>query len=225
LLVKEKTMSENYDFDLKNLPETHAFRGDNGMIAQIREPCYHLLSPCFLGRGTLATFFDEGETVRTFECPNHHMQPLNRAAGERYSRWLETQAVEHGVKVSIEDLTQAAMTLSSTKSAEEISKLDAETWTKAVHKLAVLISQKRNDQLYGGLRIPDLANPTSRVGASKAPPMAGLHYTDPSLRSPAQVGPQGQMFAAQKPEPTATRVSKAGKSPLGGNPQQLPPAA
>jgi hypothetical protein len=216
-------MSENFNFETRNLPEAYALRAENGGIIQIQEPCYALLAPCFLGKGMNATYYDEGEAVKTADCPNYHMQPLNRAAGQRYEKWLETQAVEHGVRVSVEDLVQAAATLSSTRSAEEIAKLDSETWTKAVHKLAVLIGKKRNDQLYGDLRVPDMANPTSRVAQSKSPPMAGLHYVDPALRAPGQVGQRENLFDGKRPEPTATRLK--GKPQMGGESQGPTPAS
>jgi hypothetical protein len=207
-------MSENFNFETRNLPHAYGFRAENGAIIQIQESCYQLLAPCFLGNGVNATFYDEGEVVKTTACPNHHMQPLNKAAGERYERWLETQVVDHGVRVSVEDLVQAAATLASTKSAEEIAKLDSESWTKAVHKLAVLIGKKRNEQLYGGLRLPDMADPATRVGQTKSPPMAGLHYVDPALRGPAQVGPRENLFAGSRPEPTTSRMK--GKPTMAG---------
>lgn len=163
-----------------DLPDTFDIRNADGTISRVKEPCYNLLEPGFYGD----TWYDEGEVVLLTICPNHGMQPLNRAAGERFAKWLRALPAE-GARITVEDMTQAALMLAKDPKFGDMA--DRER-ALAVQRLAITLRDKRDEQLNGGTFVPPQIG--RAAPRSSAPAMPNMRFTDPSMRGPG--GSPGQ---------------------------------
>lgn len=188
-----------------DLPETFTHRNGDGTILQIKNPCYNLLSPNFLAD----TWYDEGEVVATPLCPNHEMQPLNRAAALRFVQWLDSLPAE-GAKLTVEDMTEAAFMLAKDERYGAMGHRDR---CKAVQHLALELKERRDAQLNGGAVMPASAGPASAVRAARsgAPAMPNIRIADANVRGPGAGGPTvlHDPAARRAAGPAASRITPA----------------
>jgi hypothetical protein len=191
-----------------DLPETFVHRNGDGTISQIKDPCYNLLSPGFYGD----TWYDEGEVIATFVCPNHEMQPLNRAAARRMMKWLDSLPAEKA-PITIEDMTEAAFMLA--KDPEYGARSHQERCL-AAQKLAVELKARRDRVLNGGVELPNLPGTALRAAKSSAPAMPNIKIADANVRGP---GASGQTIlhdpSRRGGAPGASRVTPALGLPVG----------
>lgn len=164
-----------------DLPEVFTHRNGDNTVSQIKQPCYNLLSPGFYGD----TWYDEGEIIATDICPNNEMQPLNRAAGVRFERWLDSLPAERA-PITIEDMTEAAFMLAKDPDYGQKSHRER---CMAAQKLAVALKERRDLQLNGGVVLPNLPGTAIRAAKSAAPAMANIRVADGNVRGPGQAGP------------------------------------
>lgn len=162
--------------DIDRLPEAFAMRNEDGSIDQIVDPCYNLLSPGYYGD----TWFDEGEIIRTWICPNYEMQPLNKAAAVNMKKWLESLP-DTGIRLTMEDTVEAAMML---RNHPDVEKMTHDQAAETVRKLAMKLKMQRENPTK--MFIPPVqhneARPASR---SNAPAMPNTRFTDPTARGPS----------------------------------------
>lgn len=185
------------------LPDVFAMR-DGANIIQEREPTFLCLADGFYGRGTHGTQYQEGEIVvvgRDF-IPNEFLQPLNRAAGIGYARWLESLPANQA-PIDIGDMSEASQMLAKNP---QVTDLPPDDYQKAVVDLAVRLKLRRMGK---DARILPSMSPHNFAAKSggNAPPMLGAKMSDMTQRGPgfttaqpaAATGPAGVRRAAAAP--------------------------
>lgn len=183
-----------------HMPEL--YRADSG--EQIEEPAYRLLVACFFDE----TYWQDGEVLVTDLTPNHHMEPLNRAADERIAKWLGSlPGGAAGSPVSMEDMMEAAMMLRPREGEPELS---TEAFQTAVVSLAIKLKEKRQGKQ--GSVIPGVRP----ANASNAPPMPNAQFNERGH----QFGHQEQRVTHQ-PSRRDSRV-RSTKPAMGGVPPAEP---
>lgn len=200
-----KAQQKHQDHDPSNpyahLPVAFTFRAPDGEVIQVIEPCYRLLADGFYGIKAAASMFQEGEIIFDKDIvPNHQLEPLNQAAGQRVVQWLSTLPLD-GQPIGIGDLAEAAHMLRPREGVPEMNPLD---WGHAVQKLALELKAKREGRQ--NMHIPPI-NP-GRVN-SKAPGMLATRYTDPSHRGPGDVGNRPVIHEPVRTEQPLQRATPA----------------
>lgn len=189
-----------------DLPETFVHRNGDGTIMQVREPCYNLLGPGFYSD----TWYDEGEVITTGICPNHEMQPLNRAAGQRYFDWLQSLPAEKA-PITIEDMTEAAFMLAKDPNYGAMSHRER---CMAAQRLAIELKARRDMQLNGGVA-PYPVGGIVRVSRSNAPAMPNVRISDMNVRGPGMSGPSVLHDPAGRQSGGSRRITPAIGVPSG----------
>lgn len=169
---------------------------------RIAEPVYALLAPGFYG----ATYYNEGEHIIFPDTPNHHMQPLNRAAGAQMAVWLEGLPGA-GQNSTPEDLIEAAMML---RPREGEPVLNHQEFNKAVIKLAAELKAKRDGR--GAPALPSGQVPRPATNPT-APPMANARTINPRAHTMGQTEetvhvPRTKPRQAVKPSPAMAALPK-----------------
>lgn len=187
-------------YELGDLPVMFSMRNGNEII-QEKEPCYACAADGFYGRGTHGTWHQEGEilVMEPRFVPNQHLQPLNRAAGVCYAKWLATLP-NNQAPIDIGDMAEAAQMLAKNP---QVTDLPPEDYQKAVVQLAVRLKLKRE-----GRTLPNLSphNFAPQSGGN-APPLLGAKMSDMTQRGPgftasgpgAPAGASGVRRAAAAP--------------------------
>lgn len=202
-MAKAQAKQQDQDFSnpYAHLPVAFSYRSPEGEVVQVTDPCYRLLTDGFYGKKAAASLFQEGEIIFDKDIvPNHQLEPLNRAAGERVIQWLETLPLD-GIPISIGDLSEAAHML---RPREGMAEMNATDWGRAVQKLALELKAKREGRQ--NLHIPPIN--TGRVN-SKAPGMLATRYTDPSLRGPGDIGNRPAIHEPARTEQPLQRATPA----------------
>jgi hypothetical protein len=181
--------------DFNNLPETYAFRQGDGSIRQVRDPVYNCLAAGFYGLRNDATHYEEGEIIIYDFTPNHHLQPLNAAAGARTMKWLEALPMT-GSSINIEDLSEATVMIAKNPKLAEMS---PEQISAATLKIAIELKKRRDTT--AGMVLPPMSGETietmhQRAGG-KPPAMMATRMLDPTLRGPGQTGQRGVIHEPQ----------------------------
>jgi hypothetical protein len=190
-------MDNNFD----NLPDVYVSdSGDN-----ISTPVWRLLAPGFYGD----TYWLDGEILAMDIAPNHHLEPLNKAAGVRMVQWLNSLPLQ-SASLRDEDLIEASFML---RPREGVPEMTHQQFSHAIIKLALELKAKREG---GQLRMPELqgVRPASK---SSAPPMPNAHFSDPRLLN--TMAGQAQGGVVPQPQLPGKRVQKVNKA-LGTMPAQ-----
>lgn len=180
-----------------HLPE--AYRSDSGEM--VVAPCWRLLAPGYYGE----TYWLDGEILTMDIPPNHHMEPLNKAAGERLVAYMQSLPL-NGSGLKDEDLLEAAFMLRPREGEKELTH---DQHAQALIKLALQLKAKREGT--GRLKIPELQG-VRPVNSAGAPPMANATFTDPRTMS---FGQQQGAVIHQPQIPDNKRVRKV--TPATGN--------
>lgn len=185
---------------MQNLPEFYVADGGT----QVGGPVYALLADCYLDD----TLWLTGEHIEHPGVPNHHMQPLNQAAGERVEAWLASLPLE-GKAYDVADLTEAAVMLRPREGEKELSH---EQFTVAVLRLASELKAKRTGNQ------PHIPGMQTRAASPKAaPPMQNAMLADPRGYENNR---GGIVHHQQRPQGKIKRqVPAAGNLPPAGSPQ------
>lgn len=204
-ILDDKALLAKYEFG--ELDVTFAMRDHaTNEILREKEPCYELLADGFYGRGLHGTWFQEGATIVTYDVPNQHMRPLNRAAGIAFAKWMESLP-QNKVVIEIGDMAEAAVILSKDSRVEQMTPSQAQL---ATIKVAEGLKLKREGKNAMDLRIDGINRNFAPQSGGKAPPMVGAKTSDMS-----QIGPgmTRAMAANVGPENNVRRAA-----PLGGPP-------
>lgn len=179
------SLSSNYD----RLPEV--YMTDEG--EPVSDPCWRLLADGYYGD----TLCLAGGVFSMSITPNHHMQPLNRAAGQSFAHWLEDLPLE-STGLRQDDISDAAFELGSRESIPGMTK---DQWNRAVVKLALEFKAKRE-----GGRVPNLSalHGVRSLSTDGVRPMPNAVFTDPHLRGFGDQ--QGQVI--HRPEVPGKRVRR-----------------
>ena len=177
------------------------YRADSG--EDVAEPCWKLLADGYYGD----TLWLSGEIITARMTPNHHLEPLNRAAGIMMSDWLNSLPVG-SAGLRDEDLIEASYML---RPREGVPEMTHEQFSSAMIKLARNLKDKREGREQR--QLPELygVRSAARPGAA---PMPNATFTDPAL---ARFGQQQEPVLHQPQQPR-NRVRKV--VPAAGN---LPP--
>jgi hypothetical protein len=175
---------------------------------RLSAPTYEALAQCqiiMLGETGVAgpTLVEPGEIFSSEATPNHQWLPLNRAAGERFERWL-AQLPNSGAGLSQAEITEAAYAMRPREGEPEIAH---ESWWPAVLKYAAALKDKR---MGNAPRIPQPAQP-HRSGGAKTPVMP---FASHGTAMPAQVGQPGPQDAPQRV--VGADVSRRARPQAGG---------
>jgi hypothetical protein len=206
--------------EYEDLPEFYV--GESGRTAvptyEARMPCHMVMKSIETGQ-TGPTLVEEGERFTTDNTPCHQWMPLNRAAGERYDRWLASLPVA-GRNLSMEDISEAAHAM---RPREGEPVIDHREWWGIVMKYAVTMKERRS----GGSVM------TSRPAVMHRPgdrPMPVMPFASSGPGAPMEVGRAPEAAPAvhqpQSPEAGALRARKARVAPpmpgtlAGETPQQ-----
>lgn len=136
--------------ELNDLPEFYLAEGNRRVAA----PTYQALMPCQIIMTssetglTGPTRVEAGEEFTTESVPCHQWQPLNRAAAERFTAWLDSLP-SAGQGLSQEDIAEAAFAMRPREGEKEIPH---EQWWPAVLKYASAMKDKRKGRLAPALR-------------------------------------------------------------------------
>lgn len=195
-------------YGLAELPEVFAMRDGNNVI-QEREPCYICQADGFYGRGTHGTHHMEGEilVMEPRFVPNQHLQPLNRAAGLAYAKWLHSLP-NNQVPIDIGDMAEAAQMLAKNP---QVTDLPPDDYQKAVTTLAMKLKLKRDGK--DARMLPNMSPhnfaPQSGGGAA---PILGARMSDLTQRGPGftQAAPTGTGG------PAGVRRAQAAPAAIGG---------
>lgn len=188
----------------RNLPDVYMHFMPDNSVQQITDPCYRLLTEHQMITAGGPTLFQEGEVVISQEPPTYHMEPLNRAAGDRIERWLQSMPT-NGVLINIDDQVEAANMLRNDPRVKEMSHDDA---SQAYMKLALGLKAKRD--AIAGMSLPPMAGNTFATRRSDAPAMPNTKFTDPSRRGP---GHTGEAAVIHQPQRGIDKVQRAGSRP------------
>lgn len=150
--------------DAKRLPKVYVTSDGS----QIADPVYRLLAQGYYDD----VLWPEGEILATHMIPNHQMQPLNRAAGEKFTDFIASLPDADGVTLRVEDLVEAATMLRPKEGEPMVS---SEDWGRAVRKLAIRVQEDRIARQRP--QIPSNAS-ISRTQRSSAPAMPNAVYED-----------------------------------------------
>lgn len=184
-----------------DLPEVYFQQGPDGQQIQVRKPCYRLLTEHFLDSAHFGgTLYQEGEVIITEGVPTFHMQPLNRAAGERIHAWV-SQLPFGDKSINIDDALEAVQMLAKNP---DFDKMSQELRASTLANFAARLKDKRNMAL--GMTLPPMAGPTFGTRVSSAPAMTAARFTDPNRRGPGQVG---ETNVLHQPASGAAQVSRA----------------
>lgn len=181
-MAKAQSKPQDHDFSnpYAHLPTAFTYRAPDGEVVNVTEPCYRLLADGFYGLKAAASLFQEGEIIFDKDIvPNHQLEPLNQAAGQRVAQWLESLPLD-GIPIGIGDLAEAAHMLRPREGMPEMNSTD---WGRAVQKLALELKAKREGRQ--NLHIPPINNARPN---SNAPGMLATRYKDPSHRGPGDIG-------------------------------------
>ncbi len=177
--------------EYEDLPEVYV--GEGG--TRTTDPVYEALAKCQI----MLTSAETGQTGPTLveagehfadntDFPSHAWKPLNRAAGEKMERWLESLPAGGGkAPLTLEEITEAAHHMRPKHGEEE---LNHKEWHYAVMKHALAL----RDQRAGRLSAP----PAPAVGMTNRGQMPimpfasqGQHHNDMEYgRPPAKHIPQ-----------------------------------
>ena len=166
-------------YQLADLPVQFAMRDAENGVIQEKEPCFLLKAPGFYGRGTAGTWYDEGSIIVTDAIPNQHMEPLNRAAGIRTSRWLDSLP-QNQVPVDMGDISEAMTMLAA---RPDFLTMTPEQRSEAAMKFAVRLKMKREGR--DARSLPELGH-NFGGGTTKAPPILGAKMSDMAQRRPGE---------------------------------------
>ena len=159
-----------------NLPEF--YQADDG--SRVSTPVYELLADCFFGKpGGPPALWEAGTELQTDLIPNEHMKPLNRAAGERVEKWLQSLPIVAG-KLDEQDLAEAASLLAP---REGESMPPHPIWWAGVIKLAGELKLKRT-----GSRIPNPVREVTYAKGKTPPPLSAGNFKDVSHRDQEATG-------------------------------------
>lgn len=160
--------------------------------ARVSKPTYEALAQCqiiMVGENGIAgpTLTEPGEHFTSDAVPNHQWLPLNRAAGEKYDRWLSSLP-NSGAGLSQEDITHAAYAMRPREGEPEIPH---DHWWPQVLKYAAALKDKR---MGNAPRVPQPAQ-GHRAGGAKQPVMP---FVSQGTAMPSQVGQPGPQDAPQR---------------------------
>ena len=190
-----------------NLPDVYLYQqGLNEPVIQIVEPCYYLLAAGFYGERKAATYYEEGETIKTGMVPNAHMQPLNKAAGKKVVAWLEALPTS-GASISIDDLTEATIYIAKNP---KLGEMTPEQIATATYKIASELKARRDNSM--GMILPPMAGDTIETmhqrGRALPPAMLAARFVDRSQLGPGGLaGPEvgDQRLAGARATPAMNR--------------------
>ena len=195
-----------------DLPQVFAMR-DGNQIIQEKDPCYRCAADGFYGQGKAGTWYEEGSIIVMADTPNHHTEPLNRAAGINWARWVSSLPLQ-GADIGIDDMAEAAHTLAKNP---KIMELDPIKYQEAVVSLAVKL---KNRKLGKDARIlPGLAHNFAPQSGGNAAPILGAKQADMGQRGPGDLhGPgkreTGGVRRAAAPSNTAAGNALGGPNPI-----------
>lgn len=195
-------------YDTEELPEY--FVTDDRPPRRIAEPAYEALAQSqiiMMGENNVVgpTLVEPGEVFLSNATPNHQWLPLNRAAGERYARWIAS------LPANSQGLTQAEITEAAymMRPREGEPEIPHEQWWPRVLQLATTLKDKRA----GGMQVPGPAMPIRAGSAKPVMPFMQAGSTVPPEPGRAPVGAEAQRQisgdAARKARP-----SRAAQAPL-----------
>jgi hypothetical protein len=188
--------------DFSQLPV--AYHSEEGAITA---PVYRAAAPCYLGD----TLWEEGEVIITELVPNGQMEPLNKAAGDRFDAWTSSLPL-NGSNLREGDIIEAANMLRA-----DAGSMSSDDFNRAIIKLALSLKAKRESlgQPSAACAARVLGRRDDRAAAvqcprRRCPPwLDGRHEAaDPACRRPS-------------PPPPARRRRAMGNTPT---PEQPPPA-
>jgi hypothetical protein len=178
--------------EYEDLPEF--YKGEGG--TKTADPVYEALSPCQImmtSSETQQTGPTRVETGEHFSSQAYELsyawKPLNKAAGERMERWLDSLPVGGGKSpLTLEEITEAAHALRPQYGEED---LDHKEWHYAVMKHALALREQRS----GRLRMPPQPARDMRGGPLPIMPFAsqGQHRNDLEYGRPAPAQHMPQM--------------------------------
>jgi hypothetical protein len=177
--------------EFEDLPEF--YRGDSGHRTD--QPTYEALSqlhmPMYSAETgqTGPTLVEAGEHFTTDRPPCQQWLPLNRAAGERYERWLASLP-SNGKNLTQEEITEAAYAMRPRDGEPTLSN---EAWWPAVIKYAVTMKERR----MGGSGVVPRAAQVHRPGA---PAMPVMPFAAMGSATPLDVGRAPEGAAAHQPQ-------------------------
>lgn len=189
--------------EFADLPEF--YRADNG--ARTDQPTYEALSQLHMvmqsaetGQ-TGPTLVEAGEHFTTDRTPCHQWLPLNRAAGERFERWIASLP-SNGKNLTQEEITEAAYAMRP-RDGEPV--LSNEAWWPAVIKYAVMMKEKR---MGGGVPNPRAA----QVHRPGSPAMPVMPFASVGGAQPLEVGRAPAGAAAHQPQSPASAAQRQRQS-------------
>lgn len=165
-------------YSLSHLEPIFSIRNEDNSILQEREPCYQCMADGFYGRGTAGTWYMEGSIIVTEVVPNQHMQPLNRAAGIRYARWLASLP-NNRAAIDVGDMAEAAQMLAKNPEVTNLSPLD---YQNAVIRLSEELKLRREGK--NARSMPGIEHNFNPQSGGNAPPILGAKLSDMSQRGP-----------------------------------------
>ena len=186
----------------RELPEVYV--NENG--ENFDQPVYILHADGYYGD----SYWYEGDRFVWLECPNHNMQPLNRAAGEAIAEWQKSLPMK-GESVQQADLDEARRFLP----AEEMSKLNAEQYSETVFRTAVAIKHKRENK--PGLILPSF-QPVRTAAASATTPMPNANIQGIRDGVPAGFGEP-----SRGPQRASNKVTARSTKAMGNVPGEQAP--
>jgi hypothetical protein len=186
----------------------------------VHGPTYLLLADCHMVMRsaetglTGPTLVEEGQVITTEMTPNHQMQPLNKAAGERFEMWINSLPVV-GKGLSQEEISEAAFAMRPREGEPEIPH---DQWWGAVMKYAVAIKEKRAGARPVGPAVGYRPAPSSLPIMPNAAVSGMALPPDPSRPPPQGVADHipSQRAQAERQRRQAVRPPMPGTNPAQG---------
>lgn len=193
---------------IDELPEAYIADAGNHVV----EPTWRLLADGFYGGSDYASRYNEGSILTMNIVPNHHLEPLNRAAGIAMARWLGTLPAGSDGIIN-DDLIEAAQSLAQTENLKDMTKAK---YGELLLRTAQDIATRRRGGLAPGMVTDPMVN---RPNATGVPAMLGVAVEN--ARGP-QFGSQRERPQQQQRDP---RRPQERKPPAGTNmpPQGIAP--
>lgn len=177
---------------------------------RIKDPVYQLTADGFYGD----THWIEGEVIVTEITPNHYMVPLNQAAEQRQSAWLNSLPAASG-NLHSEDLQEAAIMIQHQLDREGV-KASHVQFFDAVTKLARGLREKREKH---GRYLPNVG--VRAVNRGPVAPMGNVLMEQPQHAGMGMGSGPVQRAAMDRSERVARRTKPAvGNLPASSDPGQ-----
>lgn len=201
---------------MNDLPEAYVIEGH-----VVTAPTYITIGQCQMlmqspENGLVGpTLVEPGEILTTEMVPNQHLQPLNRAAGERYETWLASLP-QDGAGLTQAEITEAAYMMRPREGEKEIPH---DQWWGAVMKAAWAIKEKRSRNVprvapahmhRPGQNLPVMPFAAQHAYQGAVDPAQQLsgRVTPTDVRGPVARSPRGRA-APDKPSMTNTQPTGA----------------